>query len=106
MNTNDEQAKYKATQKKAIVDMMRDAEADGLYDEVPRAPMFKLEDVKCAMKAQGWSCSDDEARKALHFIEAKITSGELLTREQAKKMAEDAVEDYKDELASEWLDIE
>ena len=48
-----------------------------------RAPLFKLEDVKCAMKAQGWSCSDEEARKALHFIDAKITSGELRVVEKA-----------------------
>ncbi len=41
------------------------------------APLFKLEDVKCAMKTQGRSCSDEDARKALHFIDAKIASGEL-----------------------------
>ena len=61
-----------------------------------RAPLFKLEDVKCAMKTQGRSCSDEDARKALHFIDAKIASGELMVVKWVKVI-------QPDELVSMWF---
>lgn len=85
---------------KPIPASVLDEIAAGLPKAEQRAPLFSDERMAEEIRGDGgdgWPI----AHSIRNFYEGLITSGELITKAQAEKMAEDAVERFKDEQALE-----